>query len=134
MIKNATPFSFRYLLLHTTHCSNFYIIVLLATFWNLQQIFYSNFFNVYLFFLACKAIECGDVSTVKQWLEEEETRVNDCKGGRASHGLFFVGDGTALHWAAYYGQLEIAKLLLNNGAGMCSQCKKYLSITVNICY
>ena len=71
-----------------------------------------------MLFLSHKAIECGDVSAVKQWLEEEETRVNDCKGGSASHEHFFVGDGTALHWAAYYGQLEIAKLLLNNGAGM----------------
>ena len=94
------------------------MILLLATF---LEMFYSNFFFiVYLLFLSRKAIECGDVSAVKQWLEEEETRVNDCKGGTASHGHFFVGDGTALHWAAYYGQLEIAKLLLNNGAGMCA--------------
>ena len=51
-------------------------------------------------------------------------KVNECKGGRASHGYFFVGDGTALHWAAYYGQLEIAKLLLDKGAGICSQCQR----------
>ena len=98
------------------------MILLLATFLKLTTNFYSNFFfSVYLLFLSHKAIECGDVSAVKQWLEEEETRVNDCKGGSASHGHFFVGDGTALHWAAYYGQLEIAKLLLNNGAGICNR-------------
>ena len=111
--------SFRYLPLHTTHCSSFYMILLLATFLDFTTNFLQQFFfSVYLLFLSHKAIECGDVSAVKQWLEEEETRVNDCKGGSASHGHFFVGDGTALHWAAYYGQLEIAKLLLNNGAGM----------------
>ena len=26
--------------------------------------------------------------------------------------------GTALHWAAYYGQLDIAKLLIDSGASM----------------
>ena len=66
-----------------------------------------------------KAIKCRDKSAVKRWLDEEGTEVNGCIVGRASHGHFFVGDGTALHWAAYYGQLEITKLLLNNGAGIC---------------
>ena len=65
-----------------------------------------------------KAIECKDESTVQHWLQKEGTKANEYKGGRASRGHFFVGDGTALHWAAYYGQLEIAELLLNNGAGM----------------
>jgi len=27
-------------------------------------------------------------------------------------------DGTALHWAAHYGQQDIAKLLIDNGASM----------------
>ena len=44
--------------------------------------------------------------------------MNSHKGGRASHGHFFVCNGTALHWAAYYGQLKIAELLLKNNAGM----------------
>ena len=65
-----------------------------------------------------KAIECGDVSVVKRWLQEKETNVNEHRGGRASHGHFFVSNGTALHWAAYYGKLEIAKLLLSKNAGM----------------
>ena len=45
--------------------------------------------------------------------------MNEFRGGRASHSHFSVARGTALHWAAYYGQLEIAKLLIDNGAGMC---------------
>ena len=58
----------------------------------------------------------GDQSTVEQWLQEIGTKVNKCRGGSAdSHA---VADGTALHWAVYYGQLEIAQLLLDNGAGI----------------
>ena len=44
--------------------------------------------------------------------------MNECKGGRHTHGHFSVSDGTALHWAAYFGQLKIAKLLIDKGAGM----------------
>ena len=65
-----------------------------------------------------KAIESGDVVAVQKWLDEKGTKVNECKGGRASNGHFFVGDGTALHWAAYYGQLDITRLLIEKGAGM----------------
>ena len=45
--------------------------------------------------------------------------MNEFRGGTASHGHFYVTTGTALHWAAYYGQLEIAKLLIEHGAGTC---------------
>ena len=65
-----------------------------------------------------KAIECGEEATVKEWFEKEETRVNECKGGEHAHGHFRVSNGTALHWAAYYGQSGIAKLLIDKGAGM----------------
>ena len=85
-------------------------------------LFNVSFNLLFLYTTPHKAIEGGDLSVVQQWLDEEGTKVNECKGGRASHGYFFVGDGTALHWAAYYGQLEIAQLLLDNGAGICSQC------------
>ena len=64
-----------------------------------------------------QAIKCGEEATVKEWLEKEETKVNECKGGEHAHGNFHVSNGTALHWAAYYGQPGIAKLLLDNGAG-----------------
>ena len=44
--------------------------------------------------------------------------MNQCKGGSDYPGHFAVANGTALHWAVYYGQLEIAQLLLDNGAGI----------------
>ena len=67
-----------------------------------------------------KAIERGDECTVKQWLQNEDTKVNDCRGGNASRHPFAVTNGTALHWAVFCGQLEIARLLLQNGAGISS--------------
>ena len=73
-------------------------------------------FNL-IFITTHQAIESEDVSAVQRWLDEEGTKVNECKGGRTSHSCFFVGDGTALHWAAYYGQLEITTLLIEKGAG-----------------
>ena len=41
-----------------------------------------------------QAIECGEEATVKEWLEKEETRVNECKGGEHTHGHFRVSKGT----------------------------------------
>ena len=67
-----------------------------------------------------KAIERGDQCTIKQWLQNEDTEVNYCRGGNASRQPFAVADGTALHWAVFYGQLDIALLLLQNGAGISS--------------
>jgi len=64
-----------------------------------------------------KAIENGDQSTIEEWLQENDTRVNECRGGRAAFKHNAVSNGTALHWAVYYGQLEIAKQLLEKGAG-----------------
>ena len=60
----------------------------------------------------------GDISTIKKWIKEDQTRVNGCRGGRAFPRHFAVADGTALHWAVYYGQLEVAQVLLDNGAGI----------------
>lgn len=42
--------------------------------------------------------------------------VNQSRGGNSF--TTHRQDGTALHWAAYYGQLDIAKLLIENGASM----------------
>jgi len=68
--------------------------------------------------LTPQAIKEGKQATVKEWLQKEETKVNEFRGGSASHSHFSIAGGTALHWAAYYGQLEIAQLLIDSGAGM----------------
>ena len=65
-----------------------------------------------------QAIKKGEQSTIEEWLKDKDTKVNECKGGTALSPPFAVANGTALHWAVYYGQLEIAQLLLSNGAGM----------------
>ena len=65
-----------------------------------------------------KAIEKEDKSTVEKWLQNEGKKVNKCRGGSANYKNFVVANGTALHWAVYYGQLEIAELLLDHKAGM----------------
>ena len=73
-----------------------------------------------------QAIGRGDKSAVEEWLQENGTKVNECKGGKAFPGHNAVANGTALHWAANYGQLEIAKLLFDHGAGI------YLHTTYNL--
>ena len=55
---------------------------------------------------------------MKKWLQKKGTGVIKCRGGRDSHGKVIVVNGTALHWAVYYGQLEIAQLLIENRAGI----------------
>ena len=81
-----------------------------------------------------QAIERGEEATVKEWLEKEETKVNECKGGEHAHGHFHVSNGTALHWAAYYGQSGVAKLLIDKGAGMhYDECLSPLSILHERC-
>ena len=65
-----------------------------------------------------QAIKKGEQSTIEEWLKDKDTKVNECKGGTALSSPFAVANGAALHWAVYYGQLEIAQLLLTNGAGM----------------
>ena len=54
---------------------------------------------------------------IKQWLERESEDVKHCRGGYATEGGFEVEDGTALHWAAYYGNYHATELLIDKGAG-----------------
>ena len=70
--------------------------------------------------LHVQAIKRGDRDVVDKWLKRERHNVNRSRGG---HSWSFTAryireDGTALHWAAYYGQQDIAKLLIDNGASM----------------
>jgi len=55
-------------------------------------------------------IQRGDTDAVKKWLDKRE--------GQNLNRLRVEHSGTALHWAAYYGQLDIAKLLIDSGASM----------------
>ena len=48
--------------------------------------------------------------------------INHKRGGKVSSNDFEVSGGTALHWAAYYGKVEIAKLLFEKGASALRQC------------
>ena len=64
-----------------------------------------------------QAIEKGDKKTIAHWLQNKKEKVNICRGGSTYYQHIAVANGTALHWAAYYGQLEIATLLLENRAG-----------------
>ena len=52
--------------------------------------------------------------------------MNRSRGGHAWSltARYIREEGTALHWAAYYGQQDIAKLLIDNGASKSLQ--KYL--------
>ena len=54
---------------------------------------------------------------IKQWLDRESEDVNRYRGGYATEGGFEVEDGTALHWAAYYGNYHATELLIEKGAG-----------------
>ena len=60
-----------------------------------------------------KAIENDDREAVVKWRIEG---INHKRGGEDKSNDFEVRDGTALHWAAYFGKVEIAKLLLGKEA------------------
>ena len=65
-----------------------------------------------------QAIEMGDKDTIANWLIKERKNVNRKRSGSSSHRHHAVANGTALHWAVYYGQVEIARVLLESGAGI----------------
>ena len=68
--------------------------------------------------LHVQAIKRGDRDVVDKWLKRERHNVNRSRGGYSWSFTYICEDGTALHWAAYYGQQDIAKLLIDNGASM----------------
>ena len=75
-----------------------------------------------------QAIKNSNEDEFRQWLDRESEEVNHYRGGFASGGGFTVQDGTALHWAAYYGSYPIAKMLIDRGAGVV-----LLSCNTSIC-
>ena len=56
-----------------------------------------------------------------------ELDVNRRRGGQCNTNNFEVRNGTALHWAAYYGKVEIAKKFLERGASMLKELLAQLS-------
>ena len=57
---------------------------------------------------------------MERWIETEAPNLNHVRGKPfwALITRCINESGTALHWAAYYGQLDIAKLLIESGASM----------------
>ena len=53
----------------------------------------------------------------QRWLKRKKGQVNRYRGGFALNDGLVLEGGTALHWAAYYGQLAIVEALAENGAG-----------------
>ena len=62
-----------------------------------------------LFFL--QKIKNGKLGDFRKWLNRKRGQVNWYRGGLATEGGLVVEGGTALHWAAYYGQFDIVKAL-----------------------
>ena len=57
-----------------------------------------------------KAIKRGNEKVVQKWLQGKKPDVNRYREGELG--------GTALHWAALHGKMEIAQLLFDTEASM----------------
>lgn len=54
----------------------------------------------------------------QKWLNRKGAgEVNHCRGGLTIDDGLVLEGGTALHWAAYYGNYHATKLLIDEGAG-----------------
>ena len=62
------------------------------------------------FTLPHASLQEGYTHNVQKWLKCYRRNVDHCRDEREG--------GTALHWAAYYGRLDIVKMLIENGASM----------------
>ena len=68
--------------------------------------------------LFLQKIKKGDLESFRKWLYQKRGPVNSYKGGFATEGGLVLEGGTALHWAAYYGQRAIVDALKEGGAGL----------------
>ena len=57
----------------------------------------------------------------QKWLDRKKGDINHYRGGFAIKDGLVLENGTALHWAAYYGQLAIVKALIEE-AGLIVKC------------
>ena len=64
-------------------------------------------------FLPTKSIKNGEETAVKDMTVWD---INRQRGGTLISSDFEVSSGTALHWAAYYGKMEIVDQLFKQGA------------------
>ena len=53
----------------------------------------------------------------QKWLDRTKGVVNRYRGGFTINDGLVLEGGTALHWAAYYGQRAIVDVLIEKGAG-----------------
>ena len=53
----------------------------------------------------------------KIWLDRKKGDINRYRGGFTINDGLVLEGGTALHWAAYYGQCAIVESLIEKGAG-----------------
>ena len=58
----------------------------------------------------------------QKWLERKKGDINRYRGGFTINDGLVLEGGTALHWAAYYGQLAIVKALIEKEAGLIVKC------------
>ena len=70
-------------------------------------------------FLPTKSIRNGEETAVKDMTVWD---INRQRGGTLNSSDFEVSGGTALHWAAYYGKMEIVDKLFKQGASRSIHC------------
>ena len=70
-------------------------------------------------FLPTKSVRNGEETAVKDMTVWD---INRKRGGTLISSDFEVSGGTALHWAAYYGKMEIVDHLFKQGASRSILC------------
>lgn len=63
-----------------------------------------------------KAIRENEDKAIEKLKTMTKDELNHSRGGNHDSNDFEVAGGTALHWAAYYGKVEVAKKLLKRNA------------------
>lgn len=69
-----------------------------------------------------KAIRKDEDKAIEQLKKMTKDELNHSRGRNPDSNDFEVADGTALHWAAYYGKKEIVEQLFKKGASESMHC------------